>query len=250
LTLAIGYLYTALIVIPHMISFPGAFAGLLTAGPQTSAWLYYFCIAGMPIAVIVYALLSNADRMSRANEGSARSAIGWSVAFVIGLVSGITWITTAGDRFLPSLMSGDHYSNATVYIANPLAILIAAISLAFLWSRRRSVLDYWLMLVMFSLILNYVIAAFLAGQRYSLGFYFSRGFTLVTSMLVLTLLLREMTNLYRPFKHDAGARTKQQAPELTSDGGFDFTRDKATTYRRDGKQRGSTVISRRGTTRS
>jgi signal transduction histidine kinase len=50
--------------------------------------------------------------------------------------------------------------------------------------------------VMFSLILNYVIAAFLAGQRYSLGFYASRGFTLVTSMLVLTLLLREITNLY------------------------------------------------------
>src|SRR5262249_6401969 len=48
----------------------------------------------------------------------------------------------------------------------------------------------------FSLILNYVIAASFAQQRYSLGFYASRGFTLFTSMLVLGLLLREMTNLY------------------------------------------------------
>jgi len=93
-------------------------------------------------------------------------------------------------------MSGDQYSNAVVYVANPLAVLIAAFALALLWSRRRSVLDYWLILVIFSLILNYVIAAFFATQRYSLGFYASRGFTLFTSMLVLGLLLKEMTNLY------------------------------------------------------
>ena len=196
LALAIGYFYTALIVIPHALAFPGAFTGLLAAGPQTSAWLYYFWTAGTPIAVIVYALLNNADSPSSANEKLTGSAIDWSVALVIGLVVGITWITTVGQQLLPSLMSDDYYSNAVVYILNPLAILIATIALALLWFRRRSVLDYWLMLVMLSLILNYVIAAFLARQRYSLGFYASRGFTLATSMLVLSLLLREMTNLY------------------------------------------------------
>jgi signal transduction histidine kinase len=197
LALAIGYFYAALVVIPHALTFPGAFTGLLAAaGPQTSAWLYYFWTAGTPMAVIAYALLSNADGTSSASEGSTRSAIGWSVALVIGLVVGITWITTAGHQLLPSLMSDDHYSNVVTHIINPLAILFAAIALALLWFRRRSVLDYWLLLVMLSLLLNYVIAAFLASQRYSLGFYASRGFTLVTSMLVLALLLREMTNLY------------------------------------------------------
>jgi len=196
LALAIGYLYTGLIVIPHMLAFPGAFPGLLDAGPQSSAWLYYFWTAGTPIAVIVYVLLSDADRAPSPRDGSTQYAIGWSVALAIGLVSAMTWLTTAGHRLLPSLMSGDHYSNAVVYVANPLAILIAAVALALLWHRRRSVLDYWLILVLFSLILNYVIAAFFATQRYSLGFYASRGFTLLTSMLVLGLLLREMTNLF------------------------------------------------------
>jgi len=196
LALATGYLYTALIVIPHMLAFPGAFPGLLGAGPQTSAWLYYFWTAGTPIAVIVYELLRDADRTPRPHQGSPRYAVGWSIAFAVGLVAAMTWIATAGHRFLPSLMSGDRYSNVVVYVANPLAALIAAIALALLWFRRRSVLDYWLILVLFSLILNYVIAAFLAQQRYSLGFYASRGFTLLTSMLVLGLLLREMTNLY------------------------------------------------------
>ena len=196
LALAIGYLYTALIVIPHILVFPGAFTGLLAAGPQSSAWLYYFWTAGTPLAVIVYALLRNADPESGADRRSTRVVIGWSVALVIALTFGLTWLTTAGHRFLPPLMSGDHYSNAVVYVANPLALLIAVAALGLLWPGRRSVLDYWLMLVMFSLVLNYVIAAYLATQRYSLGFYVSRGFTLFTSMLVLGLLLKEMMNLY------------------------------------------------------
>ncbi len=39
LVLAAGYLFDALIIVPHTLSFPGAFAaqGLLGAGPQTTA---------------------------------------------------------------------------------------------------------------------------------------------------------------------------------------------------------------------
>jgi hypothetical protein len=44
LVLACGYLFNALIIIPHALTFPGVFApgGLLGAGPQTAAWLYCF----------------------------------------------------------------------------------------------------------------------------------------------------------------------------------------------------------------
>ncbi len=40
--LATGYLYTGLMAIAHMLTFPGAFAptGLLGAGLQSTAWLY------------------------------------------------------------------------------------------------------------------------------------------------------------------------------------------------------------------
>jgi signal transduction histidine kinase len=196
LALAVGYLYTALIVVPHILSFPGSFTGLLGAGNQTSAWLYYFWSAGLPAAVTVYVLLADAHRASRLTVRSTQSAISWSVVLVICLVVAIAWLTTAGERFLPILVADNKYSFTTVYLANPLAILLAALAFTLLWLRRRSVLDYWLWLAMLSLILNYVVAAFLATQRYSLGFYASRGYTLVTSMIVLALLLKEMTNLY------------------------------------------------------
>src|SRR6202158_3925995 len=42
LAIASGYLYTALIIIPWMLTFPGIFApdGLLGAGLQSTRWLY------------------------------------------------------------------------------------------------------------------------------------------------------------------------------------------------------------------
>jgi signal transduction histidine kinase len=199
LALACAYLYTALIVIPHILTFPGAFTptGLLGAGPQTSAWLYYLWSAGPPLGAIAYACLRGEDRTSGASQISTRSAIGWSVAFVVCLVLGIIWITTAENQILPTIVgTGDHYVNAVAYVASPLAVLTMVVAITLLWIRRRSVLDYWLMLVIFALILQHVYGGFLATGRFTLGFYASRGFTLVTSILVLGLLLKETTELY------------------------------------------------------
>ena len=57
--LASAYLFTALVAIAHLLSFPGAFSatGLLGAGPQTTAWLYMFWHAGFPLLFCAYALL-------------------------------------------------------------------------------------------------------------------------------------------------------------------------------------------------
>ncbi len=199
LALASGYLYTALIVIPHILTFPGSFTptGLLGAGPQTSAWLYYFWGAGPPLGAIAYACLRRGDRTINVSQELTKSAIVRSVALVVCLVSGIIWITTMENQILPTIVgSGDHYVNAVAYVASPLAIFSMAIAIVLLWTGRRSVLDYWLMLAIFALILQHIYGGFLATGRYTLGFYASRGFTLVTSMLVLGLLLAEMARLY------------------------------------------------------
>src|SRR5947209_12990603 len=54
LLLASGYLFTAAIAIVHALTFPGLFApaGLLEAGPQTTAWLYMIWHAGFPALVL------------------------------------------------------------------------------------------------------------------------------------------------------------------------------------------------------
>ena len=70
--LAIGFLYTGLIAIAHMLVFPGAFAptGLFGAGVQTTAWLYNFWKVGLPLAVIAYSLLKDDDSATSASRRS------------------------------------------------------------------------------------------------------------------------------------------------------------------------------------
>ena len=58
LAIASGYLFTALMLIPWMLTFPGVFApgGLLGAGLQSTNWLYTLWHGGFPTFVMAYAL--------------------------------------------------------------------------------------------------------------------------------------------------------------------------------------------------
>src|ERR1700681_41860 len=61
LAISSGYVFTALILVPWILTFPGVFApsGLLGAGLQSTAWLYILWHAGFPTFVIAYALLKD-----------------------------------------------------------------------------------------------------------------------------------------------------------------------------------------------
>src|SRR3979490_1618985 len=88
LALSNGYLFTALMVIPWMLTFPGVFTpgGLLGAGLQSTSWLYILWHAGFPMFVIAYALLKDADPAKRLWWGSAGAAILSSVAMTATVV--------------------------------------------------------------------------------------------------------------------------------------------------------------------
>src|SRR6202158_3446316 len=89
LAIARGYLFTALIVIPWMLTFPGVFApsGLLGAGLQSTSWLYILWHVVFPMCVVACALLNDADPAKRLWRGSVGAAILLSVA-VAGAVVG------------------------------------------------------------------------------------------------------------------------------------------------------------------
>src|SRR3984893_8070238 len=152
LAIASGYLYTALIVIPWMLSFPGVFTpgGLLGAGLQTTSWLYTLWHAGFAMFVIAYALSKDADPAKRLWRGSAAAAILLSVAMTAAVVCAVAYIVTAGDALLPRInLDPLHFSTLWQFIASCLALL-SALAVILLWIRQRSVLDLRLMVVMSS----------------------------------------------------------------------------------------------------
>jgi hypothetical protein len=78
LVISCGYVWTALVVVPWLLSFPGVFAprGLLGgSSSEITVWLYTLWHAGFPMFVIAYALLKGAGLDRRLRRVSASVAI-------------------------------------------------------------------------------------------------------------------------------------------------------------------------------
>lgn len=198
LVLANGFLFTALIVIPHALTFPGAFTptGLLGAGLQTTAWLYYFWHAGAPLAVIGYVLFKDADNGAAKSQRPPAAIIGWSVALVTLIVCVLTWIAVEADTFLPRIMAGSIEANRAVLAQIGLLITaLNAVALLSLWFRWRSVLDLWLMVMCCAWLAETMVTTFVSG-RFTFGYYASRLYAFVAVFSVLLTLLSETMTLY------------------------------------------------------
>jgi hypothetical protein len=199
LVLACSCLFTALIVVVHLLTFPGAFAptGLLGAGPQSTAWLYYIWHVATPLGVLAYASLKDAGNANKLKH-DPQSAAWWSVIIIIALVCALTWLVTQGNRFLPTIMAADGIQASGVLwqLLGLLIQLTAAAAIAVLWTRCRSVLDYWLMLVVFAVIIELACTALFGSARFTLGWYAGRIYSLIISVAVLVLLLQEINRLY------------------------------------------------------
>ena len=198
LVLASGYLFTAFIVIPHALTFSGAFSptGLFGAGLQTGSWLFIFWHIGFAASLLGYAISKDVKRGRLAAETAVVREISWSAVTVVALVSGIAWLTTGGEALLPPIILDTSRLSPFVIYPVWLTILITAAGLVILVFRRRSVLDLWLIVVAAVFIGELAFSGLLPTVRFSVGFYAGRVFSLVTSSIVLIILLAETTLLY------------------------------------------------------
>jgi len=195
LALVCGYLFTALMAVSHALTFPRLFApaGLLGAGPQSTAWLYLFWHAGFPLAIIAGALLKG--RNGAAAPPGRHAPLLW-IGAAVGAAVGLTLLATVGKAMLPDIMMGDKAAAAlTAAVALVWTLTLAALLL--LWLRRpHTVLDLWLMVVMCAWLLDVALSAILNAGRFDLGFYAGRAYGLLAATFVLLMLLRETGTLY------------------------------------------------------
>ena len=198
LVIASGYLFTALILIPWILVFPGVFApgkGLM-GGMQSTSWLYFIQHAGLPLFVIGYALLKDGDPHKRLWQGRMRAEIALSAALTAALVSVAAFLCIAGEALLPRVvLDSVRLSPLWPYVGAPVA-LTTVVALIVLWIRRRSALDLWLMVVMFLFTIEIPLSYYPDPARFSVGWYTVRVFGFLSSTLVLIVLLYEIEALY------------------------------------------------------
>ena len=197
LIIANGYVFSALIVVAHALAFPSAFSktGLFGAGIQSAVWLYWFWHSGLPLAIIGYALAKNAR--GTVTGQLTRLAVVASLTATTALVVAMFWFVTQHHDLLPVTFVDVHpLSLFRRTIGGFVVSVIGAIALWLLWTRRRSLLDEWLMVALCALLIEVALASILSGDRYTVSWYAGRFYQLVTSTAVMTVLLVEMTTLY------------------------------------------------------
>jgi len=199
LLLANGYIFTALVVAVYAVFWRGAFHStpMFGAGPQTLPWLYLFWHAGLPISVIVYALLNSKEHAPPAvARDSVLMFILASLAGTVLIVCGLTWCVTRFQDLLPVLVTPlNQASRGSAFGTG--AVLLASISAAVLqWrSRHRSVLDLWLSVVTLAWIFGAIMLVAI-DVRFDVAWYATPGFSIVSATLVLLVLLSESSTLH------------------------------------------------------
>lgn len=212
LVLASGYLFAALIAIPHALSFPYYFSpsGILDSGFQDTASLFLIWQGGFSLALLAYVWLKD----KRLGKMSQNAAIYWSATIVIVLVCATVWLVTVGHRFLPHFYQDQTNPQLLFRYAATSVLVITALALVLLWARRRSVLDQWLIVVCCAVCAQQAFAGPVRATRYSVGFYAGHTFLLIASGILLVVLITEITELYGRVAHSNAILQRERNNKL------------------------------------
>ncbi|WP_332812502.1 sensor histidine kinase [Sphingomonas sp.] len=216
--LATAFVFTALLVIPHTLTFPGAFHpdGLLGAGLNTTSWLAHFRRLGIAVGIIAYVVLKQAD--ARARPGSERRSPNIAVAALtaIALATGATMLTTIGHDLLPQIYLNHFeviYRHAFATELVIFSFFLAAMAL--LYSKRSSVLDLWLLVAVSSWLAESLLIMTLAA-RFTVGYYYLYAVILFAHLLILFALITESQRLYARLARSTAARIREREARLAS----------------------------------
>lgn len=212
--LATGFVAAALLLIPHALTFPGAFApdGLLGGGLNTTAWIASFRRGCFPIFIILYVLMQGADSARHAGLDRQPPSIGSGVLAAFALAGMITLLTTLGHNYLPRyFVDRSHliYAHALAY--QSVLLLLFSVATTMLYRSRKSVLDMWLLVALAGWLTETLLVLALSS-RFTAGWYGLFILTLFSHLVVMLALIAESNRLYaRLALSTAGQRRERDA---------------------------------------
>jgi diguanylate cyclase (GGDEF)-like protein len=189
--LAAAYSFSFLIIIPHLLSFPGVFAaGLLIGADGTAPWLWCAWHAGFAAFVAVYAIVAKHDRAPYGG-GVALFAI------VILSAAGAVAVSTLCLAYLPTIMVGNSYGRMTTLGVGPVVLGCNLVALILVVTRLgvRSTLSLWVAVAMVAACLD-VSLGLIGSGRFTFGWYLGRALSLLSNLTVFIALLFESMRLF------------------------------------------------------
>jgi signal transduction histidine kinase len=198
LAVASGYVFSGLFAFTQTLAFPGAYspAAIIGDGVNSAAWFFVLWHTTFPLSLIFYALSKDESGAAGLSRESISVNIVGTITCVLAATAALSWLVIGGISYLPDL-----YVNVArqTHFASYIDIFLWALNIAtfvLIFVRRRTVLDFWIMIVLFAWWPNFVVAAFYTVVRFSAGWYLARVVALMASSTLLIVLLVESAALY------------------------------------------------------
>ncbi len=198
LAVASAYIFSGLFAFLQTLAFPGAYApaGLIGDGLNTPAWMYVLWHTTFPAAILVFALSKDSSQV-RLPGKSTMPTIAVTVACVVAMIAGLTWIVTTKTEYIPSFyITNVRLQTRLGNQINFALLLWASATLAVLLFRKRTILDLWLIVALLAGMPNFLVAIIGSSVRFTIGWYAARCYVLIASFTLLTVLLIETTFIY------------------------------------------------------
>ncbi len=199
LVMSCTYLFTGLITVLHILTFPGVFSeeGMLGADSQTAAWLWIYWHGGFPVGILLYLFVGKRypRPISSKSEISMYAVIGLVFTFLIVFL--MFKLSSGWNHHLPQLIKGEGYWNVLESGVGPGVGLLnmAALFMVMVRFRARGVLHLWLAIALLALLLDILLTLF-GGARYSLGWYLARIDSVIAATVVLCSVVNEVNRLF------------------------------------------------------
>jgi signal transduction histidine kinase len=198
LAVASGYIFSGSFAFIQTLAFPGAYSStaLIGDGLNSAAWFFVLWHTTFPLSLMLYALSKDNVVATDLPSRSIGINIANTIACVLAAIAALTWLVVDGVKYLPTLYLNLVQQTLFASYVDIFLWAVNILSLVSLFVRRRTVLDFWLMIVLFAWWPNFLVAAFYTVVRFSAGWYLARVIALVASSTLLVVLLTESMALY------------------------------------------------------
>jgi signal transduction histidine kinase len=217
MALASGFVFIAALIIPYLLTFPGAFApnGLLGAGTHSAAWIMIFRRLAFPLVMIFYSLFKRLDLSAEPELERPLESILW-VFGAIALAALLSALTVVGHGLFPPVFrdrSEGIYSHLLVFNATNIVLIVIAMGM--LWRKRNSVLDMWLLVALAGSLIQSLLNLPLQA-RFTVGWYSLQLSMLISNLVVLLALIAESNRLYARLALSTAARGREREFRMMS----------------------------------
>ena len=187
--LAAGYFFTGLLVALRVLALPGFLVPPDRFGPDYNVplWFYLSSHAALPLAIMIYAWLNRATDQQPPPVLPGHRPLGRYLAGSVVLAGTLILAATTGETSLPW--------TSPIFLAGSIVLLLTIAAMIVLGVTLHSVLDVWLLLVLWGWFLEVALIV-LPSTGYTAGWYAGRSLGLLSGLFVLFALLVETSKLY------------------------------------------------------